>query len=69
MSAADIIDELPNLSEADRHAILEKLRELSQMDEDRWEKIINEPIPRPKLQTFIEQATSQGSEPLDLDRM
>jgi hypothetical protein len=69
MSAADIIKALPKLSEEDRQAILEKLRELSQMDDDRWEQIINEPAPRPKLQAFIEQATAEGSEPLDLGRM
>jgi len=38
-------------------------------DDDRWEQIINEPMPRPKLKTFIEQATAEGSEPLDLNRM
>jgi len=26
-------------------------------------------MPRPKLKTFIEQATAEGSEPLDLKRM
>jgi len=45
------------------------LRELAQVEHDRWEEIINEPMPRPKLKAFIEQATTEGSEPLDLDRM
>ena len=49
--------------------MLDKLRELAQLDDDRWEEIINEPTPRPKLRTFIEQATTEGSEPLDLNRM
>jgi hypothetical protein len=39
------------------------------MDDDRWEEIINEPTPRPKLRAFIEQAAAEGSEPLDLNRM
>ena len=69
VSASEIINELPKLSEAERHSILEKLRELAQVDDDRWEEIINEPTPRPKLRAFIEQATAQGSEPLDLNRM
>jgi hypothetical protein len=34
MSASEIIQELPNLSEADRRAVLNKLRQLSQQDED-----------------------------------
>ena len=69
MSAAEIIEQLPKLSPAERQAILDKLRELAQVDDDRWEQIINEPMPRPKLKTFIEQATAEGSEPLDLNRM
>ena len=69
MSASEIINELPRLSEAERQSILENLRELAQVDDDRWEEIINEPIPRPKLRGFIEQATAEGSELLDLNRM
>jgi len=69
VSASEIIKELPKLSEAERRAILDKLRELAQVDDARWEEIINDPTPRPKLQTFMEQATSEGSEPLDLNRM
>ena len=64
MSASEIIKELPKLSEAERQAVLDKLRELAQVDDDRWEEIINEPTPRPKLRAFIEQATAEGSEPL-----
>ena len=69
MSVSEIIKELPKLSEEKRRAILDKLRELAQVDDDRWEEIINDPVPRPKLQTFIEQATAEGSEPIDLNRM
>jgi hypothetical protein len=69
VSASEIIQELPKLSDAERQAVLDKLRELAQVDDDRWEEIINEPTPRPKLQAFIEQATAEGSEPLDLNRM
>ena len=69
VSASEIIRELPKLSDAERQAVLDKLRELAQVDDDRWEQIINEPTPRPKLQAFKEQATAEGSEPLDLNRM
>ena len=34
MSASEIIKELPTLSEADRRAVLRKLRELAAQDED-----------------------------------
>jgi len=41
VSASEIIKELPKLSEAERQAVLDKLRELAQVDDDRWEEIIN----------------------------
>ena len=69
VSASEIIKELPKLSAAEREAVLDKLRELAQVDDDRWEEIINDPTPRPKLRVFIEQATAEASEPLDLNRM
>ena len=34
MSAADIINELPKLTEAERRAVLNKLRDLAEMEED-----------------------------------
>ena len=34
MSASEIIEELPKLSDAERRAVLEKLRELAAQDED-----------------------------------
>ncbi len=69
VSASEIIKELPKLSDAERQAVLDKLRELAQVNDDRWEEIINDPTPRPKLRAFIEKATAEGSEPLDLNRM
>ena len=69
MSAAEIINELPKLNEAERRAILEKLRELSHQDDEQWERIIADPRPRPKLEAFVKEALSVGSEPLDLERL
>ncbi len=70
MSASEIIKELPKLSEAERRAILEKLRELLQMNDDRWEEIINDPRPLPKLEAFFRNAAAEGGEePLDPDRL
>ncbi len=34
-----------------------------------WERIINDPRPRPKLEAFMKEALAEGSEPLDLERM
>ena len=69
VSAAEIISELPKLNETERRAILEKLRELSHQDDEQWERIIADPRPRPKLEAFVKEALSEGSEPLDLERL
>ncbi|MGI8437996.1 MAG: hypothetical protein ACR2NX_14030 [Chthoniobacterales bacterium] len=34
-----------------------------------WERIINDPRPRPRLEAFMKAAAAEGDEPLDLDRM
>ena len=34
-----------------------------------WERIINDPRPRPKLEAFLREAEAEGEEPLDLNRM
>ena len=68
MSAAEIIEELPKLTEAERRAVYDKLCELAQGDQ-RWEEIINDERPRPKLETFIGKARAKGSEPLDLVKL
>jgi hypothetical protein len=68
VSAAEIIEELPKLTEAERRAVYDRLCELAQGDQ-RWEEIINDERPRPKLETFIEKARAEGSESLDLDKL
>ena len=55
MSASEIIKELPKLTDAERQAVFDKLRELAQVDDDRWEEIINEPTPRPKLRPLSDK--------------
>jgi hypothetical protein len=61
VSASEIIKELPNLSDADRRAVVEKLCELAEGG-PRWEEIINDDRPRPGLQAFIEKARAEGTE-------
>jgi hypothetical protein len=69
MSAAEIIKALPTLDARERQAVLDKLRELAQVDDARWEEIINDPRPRPKLQAFIEETATEGESPLDMTRL
>ena len=35
----------------------------------RWEAILADPRPRPKLDAFMRESLAEGSEPLDLDKM
>jgi len=69
MSAAEIMKELPKLTEAERRAVLNKLRELSQMDDEQWEQILNDPRPRPKLESFVRESAEEGESPLDPNRL
>ena len=68
MSASEIIKELPKLPEEERRVVFNRLCELAQGDQH-WEQIINDPLPPPKLEAFIEKARAEGSEPLDLDKL
>ena len=69
VSASEIIKELPKLSDLERRAILEKLRELAQVDDECWEEIINDPTPRPKLEAFMRESAAEGESPLDPSRL
>ncbi|MGA2498522.1 MAG: hypothetical protein ABSH20_12310 [Tepidisphaeraceae bacterium] len=43
---------------------------LDRQGDERWERIIADPKPRPKLEAFMEASRAEGGEePLDLDRM
>jgi hypothetical protein len=68
VSASEIIKELAKLSDAERRAVFDKLCELAQGDQ-RWEEIIDDERPRPKLEAFIEKARAEGSGALDLDKL
>jgi len=67
VSASEIIKELPKLSDAERRAVFDKLCELAEGDQ-RWEQIIEDERPRPKLEAFVEKARAEGSEPFDLKK-
>jgi hypothetical protein len=69
VSASEIIKELPKLSEEERRAILDKLRELAQQDDEGWEQLLNDPQPRPKLEAFLRESAAEGESPLDPSRL
>jgi hypothetical protein len=42
---------------------------LAREGDAQWERIVNDPQPRPKLDEFLKQSRAEGSEPLDVDRL
>jgi hypothetical protein len=42
---------------------------LAQQGDERWERIIADEKPRPKLDAFLKESRAEGAEPLDLDRL
>jgi hypothetical protein len=42
---------------------------LGQQDDARWEELLDDPTPRPKLEKFVRESLAEGSEPLDLERL
>jgi hypothetical protein len=62
-----ICEQLP---EAQRVEVTDFARFLLARHEDEaWERTIADPRPRPKLDEFVREALSVGSEPLDPDKM
>ena len=42
---------------------------LARQDDERWEQIIADSKPRPKLQDFLKRSKQEGSQPLDMDQL
>ena len=42
---------------------------LAREGDERWEQIISETKPRPKLEAFLKESAEEGSEPMDLKRL
>jgi hypothetical protein len=59
----------PSSPDAERRSILDKLRELLSIDNERWEALLNDTRTRPKLEAFVRESREQGKAPLDLDRL
>jgi hypothetical protein len=59
------------LSQAKRVEVADFARFLLARESDqRWEQIIADPNPRPKLREFLDQSRAEGpAEPLDVDRL
>jgi hypothetical protein len=42
---------------------------LAREGDERWDQIVAETKPRPKLEAFLKESAAEGSEPLNLDRL
>ena len=42
---------------------------LARQDDERWEQLIASGQQRPKLDAFLKQSATEGSTPLDVDRL
>ncbi len=42
---------------------------LAREGDERWEQIIAETEPRPKLEAFLKESAAEGAEPMDLERL
>jgi hypothetical protein len=42
---------------------------LAREGDERWEQIISETKPRPKLEALLKESAAEGSEPMDLKRL
>jgi len=42
---------------------------LAREGDERWEQIISETNPRPKLEAFLKESAGEGAEPMDLKRL
>lgn len=66
----DLIEICEQLPAAKRMAVADFARFLpAQQADPRWEQIIDDPNPKPKLEEFLNTSRAEGSEPLDLDRL
>jgi hypothetical protein len=66
----EVLDICEQLPEAKRLEVADFARFLlAREGDERWEQIIAETKPRPKLEAFLKESAAEGSEPLDLDRL
>lgn len=68
-----IAEEAATLPEEKQSSVLDYVlfikHQASEDGDAAWERIINDPRPRPKLEAFMKAAMAEGSEPFDLSRL
>lgn len=70
MSAMEIARLCDALTPDKREEVADFARFLLARQEDgRWEAILDDPAPRPRLAAFLRDSAAEGAEPLDFDRL
>lgn len=66
----ELIEICEQLPQAKRVVVTDFARFLlSQQSDQRWEQIIDDPNPRPRLDEFLKHSRAEGSEPMDPGRL
>ena len=66
----EIIRLCEELPESRRNEVADFARFLlSREDDEKWERILADERPRPKLESFLRESASGSETPLDLDRL
>ena len=69
-ATAEIIEVCEKLPEEKRSEVMDFARFLlTQLDEHRWETMISDTKPRPRMEEFLQAAAKEGDEPLDLSNL
>lgn len=66
-----IAEEVATLPEDKQCSVMDYVMFMKQRVEDgdaAWERVVDDPRPRPRLQAFMKAALAEGSEPLDVSK-
>lgn len=70
MSSLEIVELCDALPPEKRAEVADFARFLlSRQENERWEAIINDPSPRPRLEEFLSESAAEGDEVLNLQRL
>jgi len=70
MSASEIAELCESLPPDKREEVADFARFLvARQNDARWESLIDDPRPRPRLEAFLRESASESAEPLDIRRL
>lgn len=66
-TVVEIIDAVKRLDEKQKNEFLDKLAEID--FDDAWDRLLDNPQPRPRLDAFLRESAAEPDEPLDPKRL